>query len=97
MKTIKITLFVGNAARAAQRIEKTAYGYRGKADKWVDGKVAEDDFDAIDLINDAINLLYSCRGEEVTIELPSVLRTVAEQKERYEETAEEIEEETTDD
>lgn len=89
MKTIKVTLFVGNASRAAHRIERTAYGYMNNKNRWVEGKVDEEDFDAVDLINEAINILYSCRGEEVTIELPAVLRVVAKRKEQYEEAAEE--------
>jgi len=70
---VEITFFVEDSAKIAHRIEKVAYGYRYNDDRWIEGKVDEDDLDAVEITEEAINIVYSAQGEEVTLELPAPL------------------------
>ena len=72
MKVLEITFFVDDATRIAHRVEKIAYGYEYRG-KRVAGKVNADDLEAIEVVNEAIDIVYSCRGEAVSIELPTLL------------------------
>lgn len=94
MKTFWVTFFVGNATKVAHKLEQVAYGYRMECGRWLDGKVDEEDLDAIELVESAINAVYAGSGEEVTLELPDSLTDVFR---KYLETAEEATDTTEDD
>lgn len=82
MKTISITIVVNNGEKAARRLEKVAYGHKyGR--RWIAGKLDDEDCLASDMVEEAINLLYACRGDEVTIELPATLSSVSAWIKRY--------------